>query len=342
MITDKNKNFRSAFSLIEIAMVILIIGIIIGGATQGGHLVEQAKITSARARTAKSPVASIPNLIMWFETTLLESFTEAKDTNDNTITDSQEIEDGFQITEWKNLSPLSLNGKAVAKAVNSKELCNGKGPIYREKRLNGLPTLEFSSTGGDDSEGNCLYVDKNNPQLGVSDNFTIFVVSRMEADTDTGEEIILNINQDDGTTIGTTARYKKASSDNTIKFYWNQASCSSDCIQTNAITGDVTTFGIYTFKYNSAVSGDIASIYYGNTELADGATDVTLRKDQNGIAPFNTIIGTSINESGTINLDGAVSLDGEIAEIIVYDRKLKDKEIEKVQNYLSDKWKIKF
>lgn len=335
------KNFRSAFSITEISIILLVVGVIVGGSFQTSRVMNRASLNSARSKTEKSPVASIPGLYAWFETTSLVSFLEAKDDSDAIVTDPKEIKDGYQITEWRNLSPLSLNGKAVAKAIDGNDWCIGKGPIYREKGLNNLPTLEFSSTGGDDNYGNCLYLDKNNSQIGPSENFTIFIVSKMEVDTDPGEEILLNINQNDITTVGTTIRYKKPSSDNTVKFYWNNYLCSDDCIETNTITDSVTNFGIYTFEYYSEATDDVAKIYYGNTILGDGSTDSTIRNDQDGSAPFNTIIGTSINSSGVINGAGNVSFDGEIAEIIIYGRKLKTKEIEQIQKYLSNKWRIK-
>ena len=64
------KKSSSAFSLIELSIVILIIGIIIAGITQGSRLVTKMRVASARALTQSSPVTSIKGLMMWLETTM--------------------------------------------------------------------------------------------------------------------------------------------------------------------------------------------------------------------------------------------------------------------------------
>ena len=73
------KDNNKAFSLIELAVVILIIGILVAAVTQGGKLVSRAKVTSAKTMTQSSPVSGIDNLSLWLETVTDQSFsTEAK------------------------------------------------------------------------------------------------------------------------------------------------------------------------------------------------------------------------------------------------------------------------
>jgi prepilin-type N-terminal cleavage/methylation domain-containing protein len=59
-------NFKKAFSLIELSIVVLIIGILVAGITQSSRLVSMMKIQSARSLTINSPVASIKGLTIWF------------------------------------------------------------------------------------------------------------------------------------------------------------------------------------------------------------------------------------------------------------------------------------
>ena len=68
----KRKN--SAFSLIELSIVILIIGILIAGVTQGSKLYIKFKIATAQALTRSSPVNGVKDLAVWYETSLTESF----------------------------------------------------------------------------------------------------------------------------------------------------------------------------------------------------------------------------------------------------------------------------
>lgn len=48
----------TAFSLIELSIVVLVIGILIAGFIQGSKLVSKAALNSARTLTESSPVAS--------------------------------------------------------------------------------------------------------------------------------------------------------------------------------------------------------------------------------------------------------------------------------------------
>jgi hypothetical protein len=88
---------KKAFSLIELSIVILTIGIIIAGVTQSSALLQKAKIQSALTLTKNSPVAGIEGLSFWFETTLPESFL------------SDQTEEGKVITQWNDINPQNSN-----------------------------------------------------------------------------------------------------------------------------------------------------------------------------------------------------------------------------------------
>jgi prepilin-type N-terminal cleavage/methylation domain-containing protein len=68
------KNTQKAFSLIELSIVILIIGILVAGVTQSSRLVNEIRLSSARSVTQSYPVYSIPGISSWIETTLESSF----------------------------------------------------------------------------------------------------------------------------------------------------------------------------------------------------------------------------------------------------------------------------
>ena len=67
-------NSRLAFSLIELSVVILIIGILVLGVTQGNRMMSEAKLKSARSLTTSSPVASIEGLAVWLDSTSENAF----------------------------------------------------------------------------------------------------------------------------------------------------------------------------------------------------------------------------------------------------------------------------
>ena len=71
MIINKNKfSLKKAFSLIELSIVILIIGILVAGVTQSSRLVSRMKQISVRSMTLNSPISSIKDLYAWYETSL--------------------------------------------------------------------------------------------------------------------------------------------------------------------------------------------------------------------------------------------------------------------------------
>ena len=64
----KKYNFKNhkAFSLIELSVVILIIGILVAGVTSSSRSVKRMKILTAQNLTTSAPVSSIKDLIFWY------------------------------------------------------------------------------------------------------------------------------------------------------------------------------------------------------------------------------------------------------------------------------------
>ncbi|MFM2200772.1 MAG: hypothetical protein RL769_827, partial [Pseudomonadota bacterium] len=73
-----NSNYKSpkAFSLIELSIVILIIGILVAGVTQSSRLVKRIRLLTAQNITNSSPVPTIKDLALWYESTLERSFND--------------------------------------------------------------------------------------------------------------------------------------------------------------------------------------------------------------------------------------------------------------------------
>lgn len=121
-----NRNLR-AFSLIEISIVVLIIGILIVGVTQSSRLVAQAKINSAKTLTQSSPASSIDGLVFWIESSSpQESFS-----NEN-------IEDGDVITIWNDINPQS--------SIRSNLTVAGSIVYDSDPGINGIPGIIFDAT----------------------------------------------------------------------------------------------------------------------------------------------------------------------------------------------------
>jgi len=122
------QKFKTAFSLIELSVVILIIGILVAGVTQSSRLITQMRLATARQITQNSPVSSINGLISWWETTSEKSFDEIE-ASDNSV-----------ISKWYDSSPTNLNRNDLVQTNSTKR------PIYITTAINGLPALKFNGS----------------------------------------------------------------------------------------------------------------------------------------------------------------------------------------------------
>lgn len=144
------KPHSKAFTLLELAFVILIIGIFVAGIMSAKDLVKKSKLANARALTESSPVAGTSGLKIWVETTL-----------DNAISPNTNLEDGAAITQWNDINPQS-------KVKYS--LSGGSSPFYKEFGINDLPSLNFVPNS---------YLTIPNCRMFNNINYTVFIVDML-------------------------------------------------------------------------------------------------------------------------------------------------------------------
>ena len=143
---------KKAFSLIELSIVLVIIGLLVAGITQSSRLVQKFRISTAQTLTQSSPVNGIKNLVAWYETTSKASF-------DSTI------DNGVAISSWYDISPTVNKSDATQTAAANR-------PVYTENDINSLPTLKFTATSSqflDLPDGTIPY--NNSP-------YTVFIVAK--------------------------------------------------------------------------------------------------------------------------------------------------------------------
>ncbi len=155
------RNKKSAFSLIEISIVILIIGILVAGITQSSRLISSSKIATAQSLTQSSPVSANKGLMLWLEPTMENSFPAAQ------------ASDGASVITWNDMNTQSIQKLF---AVTSAGTVNYKST----STINGLPSLLFggsaemtlSTTAGSVAAAN---IQTSGSSAGAN-NFTFFVV----------------------------------------------------------------------------------------------------------------------------------------------------------------------
>jgi prepilin-type N-terminal cleavage/methylation domain-containing protein len=122
---------KSAFTLIELAVVLIIIGIIIVGITKGANLINIARLNSARSITSKSPVPEISGLLAWYESSSVKSFEIVESVN------------GAQTSKWYDISPASIMGKK-----NMLSRTASSAVTYQFAGINNTPSIKFDGTAG--------------------------------------------------------------------------------------------------------------------------------------------------------------------------------------------------
>ncbi len=151
------KSLRTAFSLVEISVVLAIITAIVVGVIKSQAMFLKARLSTAQTITQNSSVKDIADLAIWYETTLESSFLF-----------SEQV-DGGAISVWQD------NSSNAASKNNATQTSTSSKPKFYEKVFNdSLPAIRF------DGVNDFLTFD-GSPLIGSS--YTIFVVEQRRAST---------------------------------------------------------------------------------------------------------------------------------------------------------------
>ena len=144
----------SGFSMIELAVVIIIIGILTAAVLKGDKVIKNSKLSAARTATNSSAVHAIEGVILWLEATSQDSYID---------TEGPAGDDGSAITKWVEINSQTTN----------KETLDATGvPTYDEDGINDRPAINFSA-------GGASFSSVNFPNIG--NEATIFLVMKPSA-----------------------------------------------------------------------------------------------------------------------------------------------------------------
>jgi len=147
---------KMGFSLLELSIVIIVIGLLVLGITKGSVIIARAKIASAKALTNSSPAAITPDLVAWYEPVLDSSFNSAQVIDGTTLTNSNG-------GSWFDNSPLKGNNATTVTGAIT----------YRDSVINNLPAVRF---------GGSMTLAFNSSSLHQKD-YTVFVVEQRRVAT---------------------------------------------------------------------------------------------------------------------------------------------------------------
>ncbi len=143
---------RSAFSLIEFSVVIIIIGLLIGSFMGAEEMINNAKLKQAKRLSETSPITEFTNdklqlsALAWFD--ILD---------ENNLT----IESG-KVTSWQS----KISNHIMAQATASDQ------PSYLSDAYNGFPALDFDGSG--------VFLESNHIIAKGDDTYTLSAVTIVE------------------------------------------------------------------------------------------------------------------------------------------------------------------
>jgi len=294
-------NKKHAFSLIELSIVILIIGILIAGITQGSRLVSRMKLATAQQLTQSAPTSSITNLVLWLETTSENSFATG---TSGTYTTISEPENNTALGSWNDSNPQSIS------KINATQSTGANQPVYIASSINGLPVVRFTSS------ASSKFSAAINLNYNVVPNVTIFAVYKRIGSAP--DQCILgqdNTNWDRFICVQHSQNGGNASTSNgTQHVTITNGNTLNPTIISLVLQSTVTNGS------NAYINGSLAATL---TETHSNAGDNSLSIGVIGSSAFSTYY------------------DGDLGEIIIFDRALKTEERKSIEKYLGQKWGIK-
>ena len=306
--TNLNKNSKKAFSLVEISIVILIVGLLIAGISKASDMIFDANVATGRSLTKGSKVNRIPNLVLWLETTLADS-----------IKDSERYKDAT-VTLWRDINPQSAS-KFIFK--------NGGTPKYNDEGQNNMPGIGKFAAATDlflayssEASGSLVLPYQSTQVFSTGAYATIFIVLKPAAAatnlinfcpyTASATTTVCGAGTEISLGLGATG---------TLTFgFMGAASATSTLESTNV-------YATRSLIIASAIKDTV------NQKLFVNGGDKVVHATANTFATTNAF-------SGAFRVGGTVSGGVEIYEIIVFSSNLNDKDRYSVESYLSKKYNV--
>jgi prepilin-type N-terminal cleavage/methylation domain-containing protein len=305
---------NSAFSLIELSIVILVVGILVAGVTESRGLITKFRLSSARSLTNSSPVNSMKDLILWLDATSASS-----------VDDS--LGDGDLVGKWSNISLQKSSNKDFSQSNSANK------PTYKTTGINGIPTLSFST---DDHL-------VSGPYISHSPSYSLFIVFNMSVESTDKNIITLysdvdtDSNNANNTGVNTMIEIKPTNVVRTI--FRNDGSASDDNMSAKTIKSQRN----YIMSYSRNFASKNESLWINNEAfigngalLSNGTTTPAVTVGDFTKTNLFWIIGKIADSVAGNSRD----FNGQISEIIIFDRALMKDEIDDVEKYLSKKYSI--
>ncbi|MBP7710157.1 MAG: prepilin-type N-terminal cleavage/methylation domain-containing protein [Rickettsiales bacterium] len=296
-----------AFSLIELSVVILVIGILVAGVAGGSKLITTFRLQSAQTLTLSSPVATTKGLVLWLESSMPESFLSA------------ETEDGSQLTKWLDRNPQATTKFSANATASAGITFKAKSNIYD------LPAVYFNGSSA------AVFTLSNgiaNAVINTPDNaYTFFIVAKLDDDSASTVKTIFSNGGAAGWGYGVSG--SQGSRSRRLIF-----AGATDV--TSATANATTNVEVVSASYTGGAGGSLQLFTNGVGAAGTGEAG-TAETLSASIATAQT--PTTAFYIG--NKSSAAPWTGQVAEIIIFNRSLSTKERNQIELYLGQKYGIK-
>lgn len=298
---------KKAFSFIEVVVSILVISIALTGILTSKYLIKESRIANAKILTTNSPLAQLPEVTFWLETTSDTSFKTQEVQDYQKLSAAETTLGKGSITKWydRNPHPVKRNNAVMTTSASA--------PKYYRDCLKGLPCLHFDKI-------NQYYLDLQNTSSLILNDYSIFIVDKrnsfgamslISSDSHASGNESLEIGYTDSDTI-----------------YWNQGGTTEETYAIPANHQEQLKLHIFINASNSSGVGSLS--YYINEDLI-AADNLPVSSDFSALT-----LGSPLKIGGDIN----GYYDGSVGEIIIVPYAVSKRERIEIQQYLLKKWTI--
>lgn len=261
---------KKAYSLLELSIVTIIIGVLISGVLSGVGMVKSSRVANARLFTTKSVVSEISGLVAWYEASMKESF------------NTSETTDGTALTAWYDLNPGS-NSNIYGATKKNALVSSSSDTTFYASGINSTPSVKFTGA------TNAKFVltlsgSASNFYQGSSAQATIFLVVRpLSAPSSTTQVVLDSISSGSTTSIGIE--------DTALNL---NAGSSVDLSTTFAIATDYVIAAYFNTTSSQAFVNEATTAIGSGSIGSNSITGLTIGTDKSGSNGFNGLISEII------------------------------------------------
>lgn len=321
---SKNSSLK-AYSLIEVSLLVILIGILVAGIYQGNNIYHETILSRSQSLTQNSILGRTNNVLLWYETTLDSSFNLKQRIDNQPINiwldnNSKSVEKHHALASQK-LDDTKINYEPSPTIISS-------GPIYIENGINYLPSIKFKNNS---NSSQYLVVD---PQVKFGNtSLNIFIVIRFKNYSSNAFVFDRVCTKSDGVVTANEGEAVNQCKPALSAFINNQNLINfsvSNIFGISAITNNSSQILKMNLPYIIQFERDInqAIKFHINGKLIASAID--------NISQFDSL-PLKIGRHATLqNVDSEF----DISEIVVIEDKIENEKKKEIENYLSKKFAI--